>query len=180
MSEIAQNIIEKAKHIKLLALDVDGVMTDGRLFFSAQGDELKAFNILDGHGIKMLMNSGIKVAIITGRSSPLTARRARDLGIELILQGREDKKEALHELISELEINTDQIAYMGDDLPDLGAIATVGLGISVPNGSNFVKQHADFVTQTPGGQGAVREISELILDAQGLLKDIHQSYLPQS
>lgn len=175
---INEAIIAKAKAIKLLALDVDGVMTDGKLYFSAQGDEMKAFNILDGHGIKMLMQQGIDVAIITGRTSPLTARRARDLGIELILQGREDKREALLELITELDVELNEIAYVGDDLPDLGAIVSVGLGITVPNGARYVQERADFCTSTAGGLGAVREVAELILDAQGLLDDINAKYLP--
>jgi len=172
-----QTIKEKAKGIKLLALDVDGVMTDGRIYFSAQGDELKAFSILDGQGIKTLLNNNILVAIITGRTSPLTARRARDLGINLILQGREDKKVALQELSDELGIAFDDIAYVGDDLPDLSAIISSGLGITVPNGHFFVKEHADHCTDAAGGQGAVREVCDLILDAQGLLKNIHSAYL---
>ena len=133
-----QAIKDKAKKIQLLALDVDGVMTDGKIYFSAQGDELKAFSILDGQGIKTLLSNNIQVAIITGRTSPLTARRARDLGINLILQGREDKKIALQELSDELGITFDKIAYVGDDLPDLSAIKSSGLGITVPNGHSFV------------------------------------------
>jgi len=172
-----QTIKEKAKSIKLLALDVDGVMTDGRIYFSAQGDELKAFSILDGQGIKTLLNNNILVAIITGRTSPLTARRARDLGINLILQGREDKKVALKELSDELGIAFDNIAYVGDDLPDLSAIISSGLGITVPNSHFFVKEHADHCTNAAGGQGAVREVCDLILEAQGLLENIHSAYL---
>jgi len=172
-----QTIKEKAKGIQLLALDVDGVMTDGKIYFSAQGDELKAFSILDGQGIKTLLNNNIQVAIITGRTSPLTARRARDLGINQILQGREDKKVALLELSDELGIAFDNIAYVGDDLPDLSAIISSGLGITVPNGHFFVKEHADHCTNASGGQGAVREVCDLILDAQGLLENIHTAYL---
>jgi 3-deoxy-D-manno-octulosonate 8-phosphate phosphatase (KDO 8-P phosphatase) len=172
-----QTLKDKAKIIKLLALDVDGVMTDGKIYFSAQGDELKAFSILDGQGIKTLLNNNIQVAIITGRTSPLTARRARDLGINLILQGREDKKIALQELSSELDIAFENIAYVGDDLPDLSAIINVGLGITVPNGHYFVKEHADLCTNALGGHGAVREVCDLLLDAQGLLDNVHKAYL---
>lgn len=171
------SVIEQAKQVKLLALDVDGVMTDGKIYFSAQGDELKAFSILDGQGIKSLLNNNIQVAIITGRTSPLTARRARDLGIGLILQGREDKKVALEELSSELEIPFNNIAYVGDDLPDLSAIISCGLGITVPNGHYYVREHASHCTKATGGQGAVREVCDLILEAQGLLTDIHSAYL---
>jgi len=172
-----QAIKDKAKKIQLLALDVDGVMTDGKIYFSAQGDELKAFSILDGQGIKTLLSNNIQVAIITGRTSPLTARRARDLGINLILQGREDKKIALQELSDELGISFDKIAYIGDDLPDLSAIISSGLGVTVPNGQFFVKEHADHCTKAHGGQGAVREVCDLILDAQDLLENIHKAYL---
>lgn len=179
MSEQAINssILTLAKKVKLLALDVDGVMTDGRVYFSAQGDELKAFSILDGQGIKSLLNNKIEVAIITGRNSPLTARRARDLGIQNILQGREDKKIALLELCNRLNVDLDSVAYMGDDLPDLSAITSSGLGISVPNGHKYVRANAQFCTTAYGGEGAVREVCDLILEAQGLLTKYHQSYL---
>lgn len=174
---LPKNIADKAANIKLVALDVDGVMTGGSVYFSAQGDELKAFNILDGQGIKALMKHDIEVAIITGRTSALTARRAKDLGIKNILQGREDKKIALGEISEELGISFDQICYVGDDLPDLSAITSVQLGITVPNAHSLIKKHAAHCTQTPGGQGAVREVSDLILEAKGLLEAYHQSYL---
>jgi len=170
-------LIRKAKKIQLLVLDVDGVMTDGSVFFTALGDELKAFNILDGQGIKALIKHNIGVAIITGRRSPLTAKRANDLNIKHLLQGREDKKIALTELSEELAIPFDQIAYIGDDLPDLSAIIASGLGITVPNCHPFIKQHADFCTQTHGGKGAVREVSDLILNSKDLLSAHHQSFL---
>jgi len=170
-------VLEKAKKISLLALDVDGVMTDGKIYFSAQGDELKAFSILDGQGIKSLLNNGIEVAIITGRNSPLTSRRAKDLGIKHILQGREDKKIALTELCQTLQTPYDCIAYMGDDLPDLSAIIHSGLGVTVPNAHSYVKQHADLCTESSGGQGAVREVCDLILEAKGLLDQYHEKYL---
>jgi 3-deoxy-D-manno-octulosonate 8-phosphate phosphatase (KDO 8-P phosphatase) len=176
-SSIPEQVIEKAKNIELVALDVDGVMTNGGVFFSAQGDELKEFNILDGQGIKALMKHNIEVAIITGRTSALTARRAKDLGIKNILQGREDKKVALKEMCSELDISFDKICYVGDDLPDLSAITSVELGITVPNAHDFVKQHADHCTQKAGGQGAVREVSDLILESKGLLEDHNNSFL---
>jgi len=167
----------RAAKVSLLALDVDGVLTDGRIYFTAQGDEIKSFSILDGQGIKSLLNNNIEVAIITGRSSPLTLRRARDLGIKHILQGREDKKVALKELMMELDINFESIAYVGDDLPDLSAITSVGLGITVPNAHNFVKEHAFHCTNTHGGLGAVREVCDMILSAKGLLTQLNNSYL---
>lgn len=171
------NIVDKAARVRLLALDVDGIMTDGKLFFSASGDELKGFNILDGLGLKQLMATGITVAVITGRSSPLTARRMQDLGIPHLLQGREDKRVALQELMSRLNLPADQVAYMGDDLPDLPAIRLAGLGITVPNGYWLVREHADLCTQTPGGAGAVREACDLILHASGKLDSALAQYL---
>lgn len=161
---------EKAANIRLIALDVDGIMSDGRLYFSASGDELKAFNILDGLGLKQLMKAGITVAVITGRRSPLTEKRMSDLGISHLMQGREDKKAALLELIADRNLQTEHIAYMGDDLPDLPALMFAGLGITVPNGYWLVRQHADYCTQTTGGSGAVREACDLILWAQGRLE----------
>lgn len=174
---VPEAIRRRAAAVRLLALDVDGVMTDGRLLFSAAGDELKAFNILDGHGIKQLLAAGIQVAIITGRNSPLTARRAADLGIRHVLQGREDKRVALLELAAETGLEPGALAYMGDDLPDLSAIQLAGLGVTVPNGHWFVRQYADFCTRAGGGEGAVREVADLILDAQGRLCGALEQYL---
>ena len=170
-------ILKKAAGIRLLALDVDGIMSDGKLFFSANGDELKAFNILDGLGLKQVMAAGITVAVITGRSSPLTQRRMTDLGIPHLMQGREDKKVALEELANTLEIGPEEIAYMGDDLPDLPAIRFAGLGITVPNAYWLVREQADVCTVLPGGSGAVREACDLLLTAGGQLDSTLAPYL---
>ncbi len=163
------HLAKKAASISLLVLDVDGVMTDGSLLFSASGDEIKAFNILDGLGMKQAMAAGIDIAVITGRSSPLTERRMNDLGIGTLLQGREDKLVALQEISRKRQLSPDNIAYMGDDLPDLAAIRYAGLGVTVPNGHWFVRQHADYCTKAPGGTGAVRELTDLLLSARGSL-----------
>lgn len=171
------DIIEKAKPITLLALDVDGVLTDGKLYFGNSGEEMKTFNILDGLGIKLLRDHGITTAIITGRCSDLVARRAAELGIEHIYQGREDKLVALDELRRDLSLEFEQIAYMGDDLPDLSAIRQAGLGITVATGHCFVAQHADWQTEAGGGEGAVREACELILKAQGALTGAWENFL---
>ncbi|MGO3691352.1 KdsC family phosphatase [Marinobacter sp.] len=172
-----ENLLTKAKHIKLVALDVDGVMSDGKIYFSAKGDELKGFNILDGLGLKQIMAAGITVAVITGRSSPLTEKRMQDLGISHLMQGREDKKIALEELASTLDIPPKAIAYMGDDLPDLPAIRYAGLGVTVPNGYWLVHEHADYCTQANGGNGAVRELCDLLLTAGGRLGAALAPYL---
>lgn len=177
---LTADITRKAVRVRLLALDVDGVMTNGQLLFSAQGDELKAFNILDGLGIKQLMGAGIEVAIITGRTSPLTAKRASDLGIRHLMQGREDKLVALQELAERLDLSADEMAYMGDDLPDLSAIQFAGLGVTVPNAHWFVRKHANFCTEAGGGMGAVRELCDLILAAQNQLDTLLASYLKET
>lgn len=153
-------------HVRLLALDVDGVLTDGRLYFAEDGQELKTFDTQDGHGIKMLQHAGIEVAIITGRTTKLVQRRAGNLGIRHLLQGREDKLVALRELTAELDIPLDEVAYVGDDWPDLPAILAAGLGIAVANAHGELRTRADHVTALAGGRGAVREVCDLILRAQ--------------
>lgn len=173
----SQALLDKASRIRLIALDVDGIMSDGKLYFSARGDELKAFNILDGLGLKQLMAAGITVAVITGRQSPLTEKRMRDLGIPHLMQGREDKKIALEELVQTMNLPPEAIAYMGDDLPDLPAIRFAGLGITVPNGYWLVREHSDYCTQASGGSGAVREACDLLLTAQNKLDNALANYL---
>jgi len=151
----------------MLVLDVDGVLTDGRLYYGDNGEEFKAFNIRDGLGIKLLQQAGVQVAIITGRVSDIVSRRARELGIEEIIQGREDKREALLELCRRHSLTLQDCAYMGDDLPDLGAIVAAGLGMSVADACAAVCEAADWRSSLAGGCGAVREACEFILDARG-------------
>ncbi|MBZ5874657.1 KdsC family phosphatase [Chromohalobacter israelensis] len=158
---------DKARRIRLLALDVDGVLTDGTLHFHSDGQETKSFNILDGLGIKMLQRSGVQVALITGRESPMVTRRAEALGIAHVHQGREDKLIALRALCEALGLPLADVAYCGDDLPDLAAIRAAGLGLSVLNAPAYVREHADWVPSRPGGQGAVREICDALLASQG-------------
>jgi 3-deoxy-D-manno-octulosonate 8-phosphate phosphatase (KDO 8-P phosphatase) len=171
------DVFERAKKIKLLSCDVDGVMTDGTLLFTSEGQEIKAFNILDGQGIKMLQNSGVKIAIITGRTSAMVENRAKNLGIDILYQGREDKINAIQDIANELNLSLDQIAHIGDDLPDLPVIRRVGLGVTVPNGADLVKAHAHHCTTRAGGKGAVRELCELIMKAQDTLTAAHDAYL---
>ena len=175
-----QDIIEKARLIKLIVFDVDGVFTDGSLYYHDSGQETKAFNTQDGQGIKMLHQQGIETAIITGRTSNIVIHRAKNLGILRLVQGREDKLVALKEILNDMSLTPDQVAYAGDDLPDLPAICYAGLGIAVANAHNFVALHADWQTSLPGGKGAVREISDFILDAKGLLSNIQNKYLASS
>ena len=162
----SEDILSAAKNIKLLLLDVDGVLTDGKLYYGNSGEELKAFNIQDGLGIKLLQQGGIQVGIITGRVSALLQRRADELGISPVIQGREDKLTALRELLQSLNLGLYEIAFMGDDLPDLSVINTVGLGITVANASSTLTSEAAWQTRRSGGDGAVREAAEMILKAQ--------------
>jgi len=161
------HVEQRAARVRLLALDVDGVLTDGRIYYSDRGEEIKAFDIKDGLGIKLLQRAGVAVAIITGRTSDIIARRARELGITSVIQGREDKRQALLELCRELAIAIEDCAYMGDDLPDLGAINAAGLGMTVADASAAVRDAADWVSSRAGGQAAVREACEFLLAARG-------------
>ena len=154
-------------NIKLLALDVDGILTDGRVWFDGQGEQLKPFHTQDGLGIKLLLEAGIEVAIITGRISPMVDYRARQLGIMHVIQGRDDKLSALKSLLEHLELDLAQTAYMGDDLPDLSALLAVNAGFTVPGADPWVAERIQ-ATIRPGGAGAVREVCNQILDAQGL------------
>ncbi len=162
-----QEFFTRAKQIKLVIFDVDGVMTDGSLYLTDDGQELKAFNSLDGHGMKMLKRSGVDLAIITGRTSKLVPHRAKNLGIEHIYQGAENKVEAYEHLINALQISPENVAYMGDDVVDLPVMRRCGLALCVANGHHLAKQHAHYVTKLDGGHGAVREICELMMQAQG-------------
>ena len=176
MNEYPSEIIKAAKNIKLLLLDVDGVLTDGRLYYGNSGEELKAFDIQDGLGIKLLQKGGVKVGIITGRRSALLQRRAEELAISPLVQGREDKWLALNEILEDLDVSLEEIAFVGDDLPDLAVIKRVGLGITPANGSHIVASQADWQTNNRGGDGAVREVAELILGAQDKLESILATY----
>lgn len=171
------DLVQRARAVRLLVLDVDGVLTDGKLYFLADGSEAKAFSTLDGQGIKMLKNSGVNIAIITGRTSTIVERRAANLSIEHVVQGREDKRTALDELLNTLQLSYDQVAYLGDDLPDLAPIRCVALGVAVANANSFVRQHAQAVTSLRGGEGAARELCEFIMAAQSTLDAAQSAYL---
>lgn len=156
------------KKIKLLALDVDGVMTDGSVTYSSDGSEHKTFNIKDGVGIKRVQAAGIEVAIITGRESAMVSRRAAELGISHIIQGREDKGIALRELSASLDLSADECAYMGDDLPDLSAIAIASISACPADAVSEVKAASTVVMEAAGGSGCVREFCDFLLEAQSL------------
>jgi 3-deoxy-D-manno-octulosonate 8-phosphate phosphatase (KDO 8-P phosphatase) len=164
-----QEIYDRARQVRVAAFDVDGVLTDGALYYSDSGEEMKAFNVQDGHGLKMLKDSGIAVAIITSRSSRLVEARARNLGIDLLFQGAADKLAAFQELLERCGAEARACSYAGDDLVDLPVLKRCGLAVAVPDAPALVRRHAHLVTQAHGGKGAVREICELILHAQGKL-----------
>ncbi|WP_239692681.1 KdsC family phosphatase [Microbulbifer mangrovi] len=172
-----QDIRNKLSQVRHLILDVDGVLTDGRLYFDNHGNELKTFHTLDGHGIKMLQQSGVAVAIITGRRSSLVEKRAHDLGITRLIQGREDKYTAFLELFANEPYDMQHIAYMGDDYPDLQLMTRVGCPIAVPDAAPPVRERALFVTERSGGMGAVREVCDRIMHAQDTFNAALAPYL---
>ena len=149
--------------IRLLVMDVDGVMTDGKIIYPSDGQEIKSFNIKDGLGIKRAQASGIETAIITGRTSPMVERRALELGIAHLVQGREDKLAALSDLLDQTNLSLDQVAYIGDDLPDLTAIESVKLGACPADAADEVKSRANWVSTRAGGDGCVRELCDLLV-----------------
>lgn len=168
---IAQTVMEKAAKIRLLICDVDGVMSDGLIYQGNNGEELKAFNVRDGYGIRCLLTSGIEVAIITGRKAKLLEDRANTLGITHLYQGQSDKILAYRELLDKLAVCPGEVAYIGDDLIDWPVMAEVGLSAAVADAHPLLLPKADYVTQIAGGRGAVRELCDLILLAQNKLDE---------
>jgi 3-deoxy-D-manno-octulosonate 8-phosphate phosphatase (KDO 8-P phosphatase) len=161
--------LNRAKSIRLIAFDVDGIMTDGGLYLSDSGEEFKRFNSLDGHGLKMLKASGVETAIITGRTSRCVELRARNLGITHLYQGVENKLAAMQDLLKKLNLDFDAAAFMGDDVVDLPVMRRAALALSVPEAPQTVLDHAHYVTRRNGGYGAVREVCEMLMAAQNTL-----------
>jgi 3-deoxy-D-manno-octulosonate 8-phosphate phosphatase (KDO 8-P phosphatase) len=172
-----EDILEKARRIKLVIFDVDGVLTDGSLLLGDDGQEYKAFNSRDGHGIKMLQVTGVVIGIITGRTSEVVRIRMESLGIQHVYQGKRDKLPAYFELRDQLGLQDDEIAYVGDDVVDLPIMRRVGLAIAVNDAHTFVLKHAHWQTPHPGGRGAGRDVCELLMEAQGNLQSALESYL---
>ena len=172
-----KDILARAAQIKLLIFDVDGVLTDGRLIFGDDGQEYKAFHSRDGHGMKMLQNSGVAVGIITGRTSKVVEHRMTNLGIEHVYQGKLEKLPAFEELVAKLGLKAEQVAYMGDDVVDLPIMLRVGLAVATKDAHTLVGRHAHWQAPHNGGQGAARDLCELIMEAQGTLDAAMQHYL---
>jgi 3-deoxy-D-manno-octulosonate 8-phosphate phosphatase (KDO 8-P phosphatase) len=176
LKRINAEVRARVERVKLLVLDVDGVLTDGRLFYHDDGTESKAFDVRDGHGIKMLGGAGIETAIISGRSCPSVNKRAADLGIKAAVQGVRDKVPILEKLLSERGLEPVEAAFVGDDVVDLPVMNRVGLAIAVADASEYLFDAAHYVTLAPGGRGAVREVAELILGVQGLWSKVSGTY----
>ncbi len=171
-----QDVAARAAKIRLVIFDVDGVLTDGKLVFDDQGREYKSFHCRDGHGLKMLRQTGIEVAVISGRASPAVAARMANLGIQHLFQGQQDKLAAFAALCERLQLAPEQIAYVGDDLPDLPIMQRVGLAIAVSDAHFSVRERAHWCTAHAGGTGAAREVCDLIMEAQGSLDSLIAAY----
>lgn len=172
-----QDILTKTQHIKLVIFDVDGVLTDGKIIIGDDGQEYKAFNSRDGHGMKLLQYTGVEIAIITGRTSKVVEHRMHGLGITHLYQGQRVKLPAFEDLIKQLQLTPEQCAYVGDDWVDLAIMNRVGLAIAVQDAHPLVKQHAHWTTPSGGGKGAAREVCELIMEGQGTLQDQIERHL---
>jgi len=167
---------EKLVRIKMLLLDVDGVLTDGRVIISDSGEETKAFDVRDGHGLKLLQRAGLEVGIITGRSSRVVAHRMSELGIDLVCQGIKNKLEPFEEILDRFQLSPLQVAYVGDDVVDLPILRRVGFAATVADACPDLFNLVDFVSSRPGGRGAIREICEMLLKAQGRWDELTRRY----
>ena len=172
-----QDILQRAKAVSTVIFDVDGVLTDGTLFIGDDGQEYKAFHSRDGHGMKMLLRTGVTIAIITGRTSKVVEHRMADLGIEHCYQGQLDKIAAFEDLIGRLGVSPEAVAYVGDDVVDLPVMRRVGFAIATQDAHAWVRKHAHWQTPSPGGRGAARDVCELIMEAHGKLEDVLSQYL---
>jgi 3-deoxy-D-manno-octulosonate 8-phosphate phosphatase (KDO 8-P phosphatase) len=170
---LRQNITEeRLAAIRLLLLDVDGVLTDGKIIYDDRGAEIKAFHVRDGLGIRLLIRAGIQVGIVTGRSSPALIHRCRDLGIDHLWDGVKDKGKVLPGILTDLSMAAEEVAFVGDDFPDLPIMRRVGLSIAPSDAHPLVQEHVHMITAAPGGNGAVREVCEAVLSAHNLLEKV--------
>ncbi len=174
--EIQGELLDRFKRVKLLLLDVDGVLTDGSLVYHDDGSESKVFDVRDGHGIKLLQRAGVQVGFLSGRHSKAALNRARDLGIEMVLEGIKDKRRAYDEILTEQGLGDQDVAFMGDDLVDIPVFRKVGLAIAVSDACPDVFRYVHYTTQKPGGKGACREVCELILKAQNKWPSVTDRY----
>jgi 3-deoxy-D-manno-octulosonate 8-phosphate phosphatase (KDO 8-P phosphatase) len=176
VKEVSLDVLERARRIRLMVFDVDGVLTDGRLWYASDGTELKSFHALDGHGVKMLSGSGVQCAILSGRKSPAVAVRAKEIGIELVRQGVAHKRDEFGKLIKRLRLEPAQAGYMGDDLVDLPVLKRCGLACAPREAPEQVRQCAHYICSAAAGAGAVRELCEYIMRAQGSFERVLREY----
>ncbi|MCX5872093.1 MAG: HAD-IIIA family hydrolase [Deltaproteobacteria bacterium] len=169
-------MLGRLKSIKLIIFDVDGVLTDGRIVFAGNDLEIKSFNVRDGHGIKLALKSGLNIALVTGRTSDVVTRRAVDLGVERVFQGIWDKKPVMEQLLSELKLESREVAVVGDDVVDIPMLRLAGLAVTVPEAPIEVRKEAHYVTNHAGGSGAARELIEMILKAQDKWSQVMARY----
>lgn len=174
---VSEPLQARARKISLLLMDVDGVMTDGKIYFLPEGGEAKGFNAQDGVGIRLLQRAGVRTGILSGRESSIVSRRAAELGMSIVLQKSSDKLASFHQILQQEGLTADRIGFVGDDLVDLPVFQRVGLAVAVANAREEVRRAAHYVTQAPGGQGAVREVTELILRAQDKWGEVTERYL---
>ncbi len=174
---MSPDVLERVRQLRLMAFDIDGIMTDGRLYLTESGEEMKAFHTLDGQGLKLLMDSGVAVALLTARRSKIVERRSEELGIHLLRQGLTDKLAAIREIQSDLAVSMAQTGYTGDDLVDLPILSRCGFSATVPNAPQVIQSRVHYVTRSQGGMGAVRELCELVLKAQGNLENAISQFM---
>lgn len=177
MQAAAPDALERAKRVRLMLFDVDGVLTDGRLWYGPGGEELKVFNVLDGHGLKLLQQSGVAVALLSGRNSKAVATRAAELGVTEVLQGIEDKRAAFEALIARLAVPAAETGYMGDEVVDLPVLRRCGFACAPREAHELVRAHAHYIAGTPAGAGAAREVCEFVMRARGTLETMLARYL---
>jgi 3-deoxy-D-manno-octulosonate 8-phosphate phosphatase (KDO 8-P phosphatase) len=177
MQFAAADALERARRVKLMLFDVDGTLTDGNLWYGPSGEEIKAFHSFDGHGIKMLAKSGVRIALLTGRSSPAVAARAAELGIEEVLQGITDKRKTYEALLERLGLAQDAAGYMGDDLVDVPVLRRCGFACAVREAPEEVRKQVHYVAAAAAGAGAAREVCEFIMRAQDTFGEVLKEYL---
>lgn len=178
MASIPAHVLERAQRVSLLVLDVDGVLTDGRIIYDEFGDELKCFDVHDGAGLALWHRAGLKSAVITSRTSRLVKRRARELKVDFLAQGSPDKRAAFEQALKRLRMSPEQSCVVGDDLMELPLLRRAGLAVAVANAVEEVKASSHYVTQRAGGRGAVREVIEIILHAKGLWQEATEHFSP--
>jgi 3-deoxy-D-manno-octulosonate 8-phosphate phosphatase (KDO 8-P phosphatase) len=177
MQFLAFDALQRARRVRLVIFDVDGVLTDGKLWYGPGGEELKAFHAFDGHGVKLLLMAGLKTALISGRDSPAVAERARELGIQHVLQGVDDKRKAFEGLVRRLKLKREATSYMGDDVVDLPVLTRCGFACAPHEAPEDVRRRAHYIASADAGHGAAREVCEFILESQGRLGDVLRRFL---